>query len=165
MSTLDKDVQEAIAKNLSQEVAGVLKQRLEELEGTEQKYGDLVRSYDDLTERASELKETLNSTQKELDHVMMREKELQKKEKTMEENLVNLRIREAELSLKEEYTEKRYKDAKDFFSIPFKNRSFRESVVTHNSEIIDQYYDYDGNLHPSRNNSTTQDSTKIVEEE
>lgn len=135
MNTMEKDLQEAIKKNLPAHVGETLQAELERLKKIEEDYTTLKGTYkytSDLSyekdKEISNLKSVLEGLKEQKENLDAKEAELWKKEKDLE-------LREIRISneiVKRESAEKNAENMKEVIGIVFKNPVVQRSVVETN---------------------------------
>lgn len=122
---MNKDIKDAIKKNLSQEVAGALKERLEELEVFEQEVPELRKQVTNLLDGKFKLETTL-SKHHEID---AREKSVKKGEDIYKGRITAIEQREAVLKIREDMADKRVDDHINMFELVFRNQKISQNVT------------------------------------
>jgi hypothetical protein len=162
-NNIEKEMLEAIKKNLPQQVGEVLKAELERLKAVEKEHADLQNSHkiilDDFWEKEKkigELVSEIGALKTKEEGLRIKEDELWKKEKELEIR----EIRVINEITKKECAEKGVADLKEVFGIVFKNPVVQRSVVeTNNGQWCWDSVNNRNAFYPDGNGSKTETET------
>lgn len=143
-----KEINEAIKKNLPQEVGELLKKELDELKDLRKLKKVHLEKIEQLNIDIESLNSEYSIIHEKNQILIEKEKDVINREKAVSEREIELKLLEQKAKLTAEFSERTVVNAMNFYSIPFKNTTLRETfnkTLIQETQFVQQGTQYNSN--------------------